>query len=68
MLERIGLQQEKLNARLHLVRDLTARRRTGATDQTKIMGAPALRSLEALKFWLGLPNSLYQSDWNWRES
>lgn len=25
------------------------------------------RSFEAFKFWLGLPNNLYQSEWDWRE-
>ncbi|CAI5475986.1 unnamed protein product [Closterium sp. Yama58-4] len=70
-MERAGLAPDKLKYKRMLITSLSSRRlRTLSSLSTTTAAAdefPGSRGFEALKFWLGLPNRLYESDWSWRD-
>ncbi|CAI5511912.1 unnamed protein product [Closterium sp. Naga37s-1] len=70
-MEREGLAPERLKYKRMLITSLSSRRHRALSSLSTATAAPdefpGSRGFEALKFWLGLPNRLYESDWSWRD-
>ncbi|CAI5511913.1 unnamed protein product [Closterium sp. Naga37s-1] len=70
-MERAGLAPDRLKYKRMLITSLSSRRHRALSSLSTATAAPdefpGSRGFEALKFWLGLPNRLYESDWSWRD-
>ncbi|CAI6005196.1 unnamed protein product [Closterium sp. NIES-64] len=70
-MERAGLAPDRLKYKRMLITSLSSRRHRALSSLSTTTAVPddfpGSRGFEALKFWLGLPNRLYESDWSWRD-